>query len=274
MSGVSEQPTDQHDRAGKGYWDQVWTAADRPAPADGRSLSRIDRRFDALFRRVFADAPGGEVLEVGCAHSRWLPYFATDLGMRVAGLDYSELGCEVEREVLRRAGVSAEVRQADLFAPPQSFRDRFDVLFTLGVVEHFADTSDCLTALGAMLRPGGRLLTVIPNLTGVCGAIQKRFNRPVYDIHVPMGAPELAAAHRAAGLTVHESTYFLSTGFGILNLNGIDPRSCRGRAWTLRQLSRASKAVWTLEDRAGRPLPASRTLSPYVVCVAARPGVP
>lgn len=67
------------------------------------------------------------------------------------------------------------------------------------------------------------------------------------------------------------SEYFLATGFGVLNLNGLDARerSTRVKAVALRNLSRLPKVTWALESRT-RPPPASRGLSPYVVCQAHR----
>jgi cyclopropane fatty-acyl-phospholipid synthase-like methyltransferase len=264
------------DRAGRQYWDALWADAapvEPIDPSDPGFRNHANRQFDAMFRSVFqALPPGAELLEVGCARSRWLPYFALEHGFRVHGLDYSEHGCEIERRALRRAGVPGEVVCADLFEAPSSFRGRFDAVVSFGVLEHFQDTAAAVAALRAYLKPGGILVTVIPNMTGAIGAIERLINPAVYDLHVPLSPKMLVDAHEAAGLAVSDARFFLSTNFGVLNVNGLDATlATRVKAAVCANLSRLSKAVWRLEDRRG-PLRATRLLSPYVICVAAEEG--
>ena len=85
-----------------------------------------------------------ELLEVGCGNSIWLPYFAKQFGFLVSGLDYSEEGCRTSREMLAEAGVRGMIRCADVFARPDDMRNRYDVIVSVGVVEHFQEPSVCL----------------------------------------------------------------------------------------------------------------------------------
>lgn len=55
------------------------------------------------------------------------------------------------------------------FSPPASMLGKFDVVVTFGVVEHFIDTRACLDAMSQFLKPGGLLVTSIPNLAGWIG---------------------------------------------------------------------------------------------------------
>src|SRR3982751_593399 len=98
------------DKAGKEFWDAAWAA--RHVPAQIEALQHganryVHRRFDGFFRRLFSgvETDQSRLLEIGCARSLWLPYFAREFGFEVAGIDYSEIGCEQEREILSRAGV-------------------------------------------------------------------------------------------------------------------------------------------------------------------------
>ena len=138
-----------------------------PAPIDARNPApgnAANRRFDALFRELFAGLPTPDALvEVGCARSAWLPYFGREFGFGLHGLDYSELGCEQERTILVESGLAGEITCADLFAPPRALLGAFDVVVSFGVVEHFSDTGAVTAAMAALLRPGGLLITVIPN---------------------------------------------------------------------------------------------------------------
>jgi 2-polyprenyl-3-methyl-5-hydroxy-6-metoxy-1,4-benzoquinol methylase len=266
------------DKAGKGYWDNKW-ATKRIAGAMGPCLEGlngyVNRGFHRYFSAVFsgAETRGMRLLEIGCARSEWLPYFAKEFGFKVYGLDYSEIGCEQTRQILSKAGVRGEVVCADLFSPPDSMLRTFDIVVSFGVVEHFEDTVACIQALSRFLKPDGLMLTNIPNLVGLGGAAQKILNRPVFDIHVPMDADALAKAHRLSDLKVLNCDYHLSVNFGVCNLDGIQSASIE---WFVKHnihlfLMRLSKVVWIIEDKVGI-FKCNKLTSPYINCTARKPG--
>jgi 2-polyprenyl-3-methyl-5-hydroxy-6-metoxy-1,4-benzoquinol methylase len=260
------------DLAGKDYWDALWADSQRPiliTLGDRDRRRYLDQRLAHYLHSALGGLPvGAEVLEVGCARSPWLPFAARELSLRVTGLDYSQQGCELEREVLRRAGVEGEVVCADLFDPPANMLDRFAAVMSFGVVEHFEDTARTLAALARFLAPGGMLITQIPNLTGLIGVIVRATNRPVYDMHVSMTAQTLAIAHEIAGLRVADVRYLPAVSLGHWHLHGL-PDNPRTRALEVvrRNLGRLSYLIWAFEMRV-HPLPATRALSPYVICRA------
>lgn len=264
------------DMAGQEYWERLWDETSLPEAINPHAPGlryRARRELHALFSRYLPPrgAAPARLLEVGCARSAWLPYFAREFACAVSGLDYSPLGCRQSEETLRRAGVQGEVVCADLFDPPESMKGAFDFVVTFGVVEHFDDTASCVAALGGLLRPGGRVITIIPNNAGAVGWLQRTINRPVFDLHVVLDREALAAAHRDAGLAVEHCDYLVSTHFAVTNLNGV-PTGTPG-FWARRFLRTAfigaSAAVWLWEERV-RPVRPGRALSPYVVCVARR----
>lgn len=273
-TGTRREPQEQEDKAGREYWDRLWDQIDLPDPIDPRSPSlgnRFSRRMHTLFQHAFAGMPteGASLLEIGCGRSAWLPYFHREFGFQVSGLDYSDIGCEQARQILAKADVEGEIFRADLFCPPASFLGRFDVVFSGGVVEHFADTQECISACAAFLKPGGAMVTVIPNMRGVVGALQRVLDRTLYEMHVPLRARDLRYAHQAAGLSVLGCAYFLSTGYGVLRSGAADSETLRSRVkrGVIRLLEGVSILVWWLEDHTLR-LPPSRLFSPYVSCVA------
>jgi SAM-dependent methyltransferase len=264
----------QGDLAGKEYWDQSWQI---PMPGlldinDGSLANEMNLRLHELLMQVVGPTggQGRQLLEVGCARSVWLPYFARQLRLQTAGLDYSEIGCEQARALLTAAGAKADVHCADMFAPPDTLMGRFDFVFTLGVMEHFRDTAGALSALGKFLKPGGTVITVIPNMKGSVGALQQLADRAVFETHVPLTDAQLRAAHEAAGFDVGRCEYFVSTNYYVVNAG---PRRSGWRYRLARLcgglLGRVSMGVWMLERRFGR-WPAVRAFSPYVICVARR----
>ncbi len=266
--------TIQDDKAGKAYWDKNWSLLPPELLDldDHRLRNEINLRFHELFRGLIdprRDA-GKRLLEVGCARSVWLPYFARQHGLSVAGLDYSEEGCRQSEAVLAHAGVQGEVHCADMFQPPADLLVAFDYLFTLGVIEHFTDTAGTVAALAKYLRPGGQMMTVIPNMRGSTGMLQKWADPAVFETHVPLDPAGLARAHEDAGLQVVRCCYFVATNYYVVN--ALQQKGQR-RYPVIRAasglLGRASMGVWQLERLVGR-LPAVKAFSPYVVCIARR----
>ena len=261
------------DKAGTSYWDANWSRAAIPSLFDraDRSLNNyVNIAFAELFERWVASRPGAglSMIEIGCANSIWPVFFHRRFHARVAGLDYSRPGCEMSRHILAANDVPGDVYCADMFDPPADIRGQFDLAISFGVVEHFQDTASALRACSLLLKPGGTLISVIPNLTGLVGTLQALVDRAVYDVHVPLGREPLAAAHVSAGLVVEDCRYFLPISLGVINSGKFS--SSRWNMPTRRLLSVISKAVWTVE-RAGLRVPPSRWLSPYVVATARTP---
>lgn len=263
------------DKAGKEYWEENWASADINQVRDPRAPglgNRGYREFHKLFKQLFKELQTKkELIEVGCAHSPWLPYFYSEFGFKITGLDYSKNGCASASALLARERTPGNILCADFFNPPSDLIGRFHVLASFGVVEHFKDTKACITALSRFLHPNGIMITSIPNMTGLIGSLQKIVNRDIYDIHVPMNREQLRAAHETNQLEVFSCDYFLSNEFWTVNPGQLNPASFRSVFGhrTVRCLGTVSRAIWALEE-AGLKLPASRIFSPYIVCIAKR----
>ena len=260
------------DKAGKQYWDKTWGTYDIPKevnPRHGGLPNYVNRRFHEYFCQIFSNmnTQGKKVLEIGCARSVWLPYFAKEFGFKVYGIDYSEIGCQQAIQILSNEEVKGEIVCADLFSPPESMLKAFDVVVSFGVLEHFKDTAACIVAFSKFLKPGGLLITSIPNLSGLNGLIQKMINRPIFDIHVSLNRNALMQAHRLNGLRVISCDYFLFVNLGVLNIEnlrgGLVYKAARLRSWI-------NEVVWIFE-RAVPGLKPNAWSSPYINCVAVKP---
>jgi SAM-dependent methyltransferase len=261
------------DRAGQDYWDRHWGSIPQSEfrPDGGRLRDSGDATLAALVRRAFDLLPrGSDIVEVGAADSTILPWAVRCLGLRGTGLDYSVAGCERFRQRLEAWNVPADVVCCDVFAPGTEMLGRFDGAMSFGLVEHFTDTKGIVGALAAFVRPGGRLLTVIPNMCGAVGALQRAVAPSVYRVHVPLSDADLAVGHEAVGVRVLECGYLLPMGFSVVNFN--EPESTRAGYWIRRLavagLTRVSWASWWLDKQVR--LPRSRLFSPWAYCVAER----
>lgn len=211
------------------------------------------------------------LLEIGAGNSQWLPYFAKEFGFEVTGLDYSQLGCQQAQQNLAEEGVKGDVILADFFDPPETMLSTFDVVVSFGVVEHFENTQQCLSAIARFLKPGGIMFTLIPNLLGLIGKLQTILDRDTYDLHVPMDQSNLQRAHEQASLNVLDCRYFIFSDFGVCNINNLphESKEYALKRTLLRVIVQLTLPFWVIEEYT-RILKPNRLTSPYVICVAGK----
>lgn len=258
----------QVDKAGTNYWDDNWVKVDFPKPFDENDHSLdnyVNRQLHVFFKELLKDRKDFSVLEIGCANSIWPIYFHQYFSARVYGVDYSEIGCEKSRALLEHFQVPGEIYCADLFSPPSKLHQKFDLVVSFGVVEHFEDTALCLKSCSAFVKPGGLLLTLVPNIPGIIGLIQKFVDRSVYDVHVPLSKKGLVLAHENAGLDLMSCDYFTSMNLSVVNSGEFS--SYRLNTFLRHILSGTSKVCWILE-KYGLKIPNNRMTSPYIIAVA------
>jgi 2-polyprenyl-3-methyl-5-hydroxy-6-metoxy-1,4-benzoquinol methylase len=169
---------DENRKTTQGFWDSVHEAKPR---ARLPSLLVVTTRD--LQRLLSAEVrPGMEVLEVGFAPGKQLAYLAAKRGVRVAGLDYSQTGVNHARELFSALGLEGDFRCEDAFQT--SFEHaRFDVVYSVGVIEHFEDPREFVRLHVELARPGGTALILIPDYGGIYGKLQRHFDADNLAIH-------------------------------------------------------------------------------------------
>lgn len=260
------------DKAGKEYWDKTernQNVAFQPFSSNGSVRAFGKRMWHRAFLKAFSSitGTGHRLLELGCGGSAFLPYFAREFGFQVFGVDYSEQGCELARQMCAANGIFGHIDCADFFQAPLDLQGAFDVVVSFGVVEHFTDTARTLSAFAKFLRPGGLIFTTIPNMGGWVGAGQRMLAPEVFAKHEVITRETFRQAHLDAGLVLVECDYFLFTNFGVIN-PGSHPSFLRRTI--LGALKAVTGMVWAIESVVG-PFPANRMSSPYLICVAHKP---
>ena len=212
------------------------------------------------------------LIEIGAGDSAILIDIAKRYRLKnVWGLDILPEAVSELRKKAEQTGVPLQTVCADLFSPPKSLLKRFDVVYSLGVVEHFDDLAGAVRAVGRFVRPGGLILTLIPNLKDslLYAPLMRIFNEEVYRAHFLYGKDDLFSAHKRSGFLVRKCEYFVSSNLSLLSWCFADRR--QGLSfWFYKQLTRVSKAIWYFEDRYGCLRP-TKWFSPYIVCVAEKP---
>jgi SAM-dependent methyltransferase len=105
--------------------------------------------------------------------------------------------------------VRGTIFNQDLFSPQSNQIESYDVVFSMGVVEHFPDTLKVLEAVSAYLRPGGVMVTIIPNYTGWLGKMKGWLNRESLERHELLTKEELQEMHQAGGFQTRYCGYHI-----------------------------------------------------------------
>jgi len=261
------------DKAGKIYWNSTERNQEidmRPFSLNRRGIRGFGKTvWHKAFRTALAEFAGGDkkLLELGCGGSAFLPYFSREFGLQVDGIDYSERGCELARLMCHVNGVNTQIVCSDFFHAPPEMLGAYDVVASFGVVEHFTDTEKTLAQFAKFLRPGGLMITTVPNLDGLVGLAQRALASDIFAKHVVITSGSFHQAHENAGLAILRCGYLLFTNFGVVNL-GVDPPLPKKAA--LSALKAATGLIWALEFVVGG-FPPNRVSSPYLLCVARKP---
>jgi len=226
-----------------------------------------DRLMMRMFREQGRLSRGSKVLEIGCGRSPWLPYLAQEIGCHPYGIDIEPHAARLAQANLAGAGLNGQIYCRDGFDADlnKDLWGQFDLVYSLGVIEHLDDVSNKLRALGHFLKPGGRLISMVPNLQGLNWAMQRFGSVPVLQAHVVFTTRTLRDAHERAGFQTLDTSY---VGFcdGFLTSSSGEPRLKQLAHRTACRVLSLCTAAWS---RARLPIQEWRYIAPLVVYVGA-----
>lgn len=153
------------------YWETV--------NAERRISSRLEKGFfrspvPAIFTAItntfFVFDTTKKVCEIGCAPGHKLVDFARRYGYQPYGVEYTAVGVQTARETFIKHHFPTEnIFFNDFFDAhfQHTHHNEFDVVMSFGFIEHFNDPRPVIKAHLTLLKPGGLLLIMIPNLKGI-----------------------------------------------------------------------------------------------------------
>jgi 2-polyprenyl-3-methyl-5-hydroxy-6-metoxy-1,4-benzoquinol methylase len=160
------------------YWDKVWQPGTKHRLPRGLYVSH--RNIQHLLKARIK--PGMQILEIGFAPGNMLAWVAKALGAQVAGVDFSEIGVRAARRLFEVLQIPGDLRGEDIRAttfPPETF----DLVYSLGFIEHFDDPTEMVRRHVLLLKPGGLALITIPNYGGIYGVLQRFLDPKNLDLH-------------------------------------------------------------------------------------------
>ena len=123
-----------------------------------RSLQASEDLVEGAIVDALGPKPIHTILDLGTGTGRMLQLLGPGAS-RAVGLDASHAMLSVARANLERAGVRAELRQGDIYAPPFG-RGSFDLVVIHQVLHYLDDPARALREAANLLSPGGRILVV------------------------------------------------------------------------------------------------------------------
>lgn len=205
------------DLAGVQHWDSTYQKPISSIRPGWKPKNYTELALKHMFLGEIKRANPKSILEVGCGNSTWLPYLAKCTGARVAGIDYSEDGCRLARERLKLENVVGDVHCLDIFASNATSIGQFDFVYSLGVIEHFSDLNAVLTSLLRFVKPGGYLLSEVPNLRSMHGVLSWIWQPRLLAMHLPVSKNDLVRSYETQHLQEVRAYYLGFFSLSIVN---------------------------------------------------------
>lgn len=199
-------------------WDRV--AGSMPDFFRAPSTQYYRRCEIALFERAVGELRGKRVLKLDlwneAINTRILDWVRSQ-GAEVVGLDLSRVVAFRARKNAVKNGHAPALLRADIRELPFP-EGSFDVVYTMGTIEHIDEYKDALREIHRVLRPGGRAIIGVPHkwdlfLRPLMVWVLDAFGKYLYSPEKSFSAGELRRDVEATGLRVVERT-------GILTLPG------------------------------------------------------
>jgi SAM-dependent methyltransferase len=146
----------------KTFYENFWAGYSSDLALQLAVHTESRRPLHKLLERLIPPDRASSFLEVGCGTALDTCLLAARRpSARAVAMDLSCEAMAVAQRYAAEMGVSVELLAGDLRTLP--FADgEFDLVFSQGVLEHFADPLPCVREQTRVLRPGGVLLVDVP----------------------------------------------------------------------------------------------------------------
>jgi SAM-dependent methyltransferase len=158
--------------ASREFWVNYWSGI-KPAV-----VNSID------FEKFFSGLPqGSELIEIGGFPGRYPIFLKKKFNYNITIFDYVIIPEIIDRMCVANdlPEKSFPVIEGDFFTyDPEK---QFDLVFSIGFIEHFENTAEVIQRHLPFVKPGGRLVITLPNFRGINGCVQKTLDKSLYRAH-------------------------------------------------------------------------------------------
>jgi hypothetical protein len=221
------------------------------------------RQHASIFRRFLGHPGYSTIVEIGAYPGHVLDWARRCFGLRASAIEY----VPSQAHALAAVYPDFEVLAGDFLSSETFVAGRtWDVVFSLGLVEHWSDPRVPIARHAAMTSPGGTCIVGIPLHCGLYGEILRHLDPTLREKHSGISEEDLRKAFEACvgpGWSIEFCGAIEGAGFWNCGLKEWAGR----RGLFLRLASRAALGVW---HRTATRLPAPASLRPNALLVARR----
>jgi len=179
----------KNDLIDKKYWNNYWKDISLPLEIKKTKKNLYLNEILNVFDKYLQINENLSVLEIGGSPGQFLVYMHNNYKYNINCLDYSEIGCLKTEDNFKLLNINGMVYKEDLFSENLNL-PMFDIVYSLGFIEHFNDINLVISNHLKLLKPGGILLIGTPNLKGIYRWFLKRL------------APELLSQHNLSTMNI------------------------------------------------------------------------
>jgi len=177
---TNQMPMKESKLTGQKFWDDYW--GEKSVQKTDTKPNLAIREILKTFNEHLPSIKGLTILEIGGGYGEYLLYLATHFDYKASSLDYSRLGNKQTIETFFKAGLQVEVFERDLFSD-NSDLPKFDIVYSLGFIEHFDDPETAVAKHLDLVKPGGILMLGVPNYSGIYRHVLKRLAPSIEQTH-------------------------------------------------------------------------------------------
>lgn len=223
----------------------------------------VNNTFTQVFDKIIGKDSTKSAIELGGFPGHFCIYLKKRFGLEVSLFDFV-IHREILKDLLRVNDLNKEdvqTMEGDIMTYKPI--NRFDLVFSLGLIEHFNDSKKIIEKHLEFLNPGGTLFISLPNFRGLNGWIQKKFDQENYSKH-NIGCMDIAYLKKVCSALPMEEVdvrYYKSFSIWLE-----DPEKKNGFVKML------VKALWLTGIVIFKILPIkTRFFSPYIIITAKKP---
>jgi len=164
----------------KNFYQKVYVKGEEKHYTDFVTKSKISSEPFEILKEV--NWKNKRVLDVGCG-TGFFAFHAAKKGAKVLGIDYAEEGINIAKKKYEHRNLKFE--KLDV----KEIKEKFDIIVSIGVLEHMDEPLEILRLLKSRLNPKGKIIVTTPNWTNPRGYILMTlnllFNAPITlaDLH-------------------------------------------------------------------------------------------
>jgi 2-polyprenyl-3-methyl-5-hydroxy-6-metoxy-1,4-benzoquinol methylase len=150
----------------KEYWDDFWKMTTLPQTVD-YGFSNDCAIADFIKKNIPAGFSTKNALEIGCAPGKWMVFLAKELHYIPEGCEYLHSAVIATEKNLKMNGLENPMIHEGDFLAFDFGEHTYDLVISLGFIEHFADPESVIKKMTKILRHNGILVIGIPKFSGI-----------------------------------------------------------------------------------------------------------